>query len=192
IPPALRLVWSRSMMQTLARSGVFAALLLGAAIPAVAHAAALTVAPAETTLTVGDSFTVRVLVDAVPSLKAADLIYGYTPGRLTFTAEQVGGALQGLGGSVFEFVYPDVTAPPDSVYYDAARLSGAGSGPGVLVFLTFQTHTQGNATLDCLFADLRDAVNAPLSPSCAGALIHVIGPVPTLPTTWGRLKARYR
>jgi len=180
------------MTRILARSGILAALLLCAAFPSVTRAAALSVAPAETTLTVGDSFTLRVLVDAVPDLKGADLVYGYTPGRLTFTAEQVGGALQGFGGSVFEFVLPEVTAPPDSVWYDAARLSGTGSGPGVVVFLTFQTHTQGNATLNCLFADLRNSVNAPLSPSCAGALIHVVGPVPTLPTTWTRLKARYR
>jgi hypothetical protein len=180
------------MTQTLARSGILAAVLLCAAIPTVARAAALTVAPAETTVTVGDSFTLRVLVDAVPDLKGADLIYGYTPGRLTFTAAQVGGAIQGFGGSVFEFVLPDVTAPPDSVWYDTARLSGTGSGPGVVVFLTFLTHTQGNATLNCLFADLRNSANAPISSSCAGGLIHVEGPVPTLPTTWGRLKARYR
>jgi hypothetical protein len=180
------------MTRTLARTGILAALFLCVAIPTVTHAAALTVAPAETTVTVGDSFTLRVLVDAVPDLKGADLIYGYTPGRLTFTAAQVGGAIQGFGGSVFEFVLPDVTAPPDSVWYDAARLSGTGSGPGVVVFLTFLTHTQGNATLNCLFADLRDSANAHLSSSCDGALIHVVGPVPTLLTTWGRLKTRYR
>ena len=180
------------MMRALARAGVLSAVLLCVAIPIVARAAALTVAPAETTITVGDSFTLRVLVDSVPDLKGADLIYGYTPGRLTFTAAQAGGAMQGIGGSVFEFVLPDVTAPPDSVWYDAARLSGSGSGPGVVVFLTFLTHTQGNATLNCLFADLRNSVNAPLSPSCAGALVHVVGPVPTLLTTWGRVKSRYR
>ena len=180
------------MMRSSARSLALAALFLGAAMATTAHAAALTIAPAETTVAVGDPLTVRVLVDAVPDLKGADLIYGYTPGRLTFTAAQVGGAIQGFGGSVFEFVLPDVTAPADTAWYDAARLSGTGSGPGVVVFFTFLTHTQGNATLDCLFADLRNSANAPLSPTCAGALIHVIGPVPALPTTWGRLKSRYR
>ncbi len=161
------------------------------AVPA-AHAASLTIAPAETTVTIGDSFTLRVVVDAVPDLKGADLIYGYTPVRLTFTSAQVGDALTGIGGAVFDTVLPDVTAPPDSVWYDAARLTGTGSGPGVVAFLQFGTHTEGNATVNCLFTDLRDSVNAPLSPSCAGALIHVIGPVPVRPTTWGRVKALYR
>jgi hypothetical protein len=91
-----------------------------------------------------------------------------------------------------DFVLPDVTAPPDSVWYDAARLTGTGSGPGVVAFLRFVSHTEGAATLTCLQTDLRDSVNAPLSPSCADALVHVVGPVPTRTTRWGRLKARYR
>lgn len=166
-------------------------LLLMALAPA-AHAVTLTLAPAETTVTVGDPFTLRVLIDAAPDLKGADLIYGYTPGRLTFTAAQVGGALAGLGGSTFDFVLPDVTAPADSVWYDAARLTGTGSGPGVVAFLHFGANTQGNATVNCLNMDLRDSANAPLLPACAGALIHVIGPVPVRPMSWGRLKEHYR
>jgi hypothetical protein len=162
----------------------------GSAIPA--DAAALGVAPAETTVTIGDPITLRVLVDAVPDLKGADLVFGYTPGRLTFTSAQVGDALAGLGGTTFETLYPDLETPPDSVWYNAARLDGTGSGPGVVVFLTFDTHSTGNATVDCLRADLRDSSNAPLNPSCAGALIHVIGPVPTRPSSWGRVKAHYR
>lgn len=167
-------------------------LLIGiAAVPA-SHAAALTIAPAETSVTIGDSFTLRVEIDAVDDLKGATLVYGYTAGRLSFTSAQVGDALAGLGGGTFDFQYPDITAPADSVWYDAARLLGTGSGPGVVAFLTFDTHTQGNATIDCLDIDLRDSANAPLLPTCAGALVHVIGPVPVLPTSWGRVKARYR
>lgn len=180
------------MMRTTLPVCLLATLLLClAAVPA-SHAASLSIAPAETTVTVGDPFTLRVVIDAVPDLKGADLIYGYTSGRLTFTGAEVGDALAGLGGSTVDFVLPDVTAPPDSVWYDAARLTGSGSGPGVVAFLHFDSHTQGSATVDCLTIDLRDSVNVPLTPACAGALIHVIGPVPTLPTSWGRLKARYR
>jgi len=168
------------------------ALLLGAVAVPNPRAASLTIAPAETTVTVGDSFTLRVLVDAVPDLKGADLVYGYTPARLSFTSALMGGALAGIGGSSIDFLLPDVTAPADSVIYDAARLTGTGSGPGVVVFLTFASHTQGNATVNCLSSDLRDSNNAPLDPSCAGALIHILGPVPTLATSWTRLKARYR
>lgn len=157
-----------------------------------ARAASLVLAPAETTVTVGDPVTLRVLVDAVPDLKGADLIYGYTTPRLSFITASVGGAISGVGGATFDFVLPDVTAPADSVWYDAARLSGTGSGPGVVAFFTFATHSQGNATVNCLFTDLRDSANQPLVPSCAGALIHVIGPVPTRSTTWARVKAIYR
>ncbi len=169
-----------------------AVLLLSLACASSGRAVSLTIAPAETTVTVGDPFTLRVLVDAVPDLKGADLIYGYTPGRLTFTSAQVGDAIVGLSGSVVDFVLPDVTAPPDSVWYDAARLTGTGSGPGVVAFLRFASHTQGNATVNCLSSDLRDSNNAQLAPSCAGALIHIIGPVPTRSASWGRVKARYR
>src|SRR5690242_19840339 len=102
------------MFRFIASTTILVALLLGAGGPSVAHAAALTIAPAETTVVVGDPFTVRVMVDAVPDLKGADLIYGYTPIRVTFASAQVGGAIEGFGGSVFEFVLPDVTAPPDS------------------------------------------------------------------------------
>jgi hypothetical protein len=176
-----RLLWSSVTM-----------LVLCTAAASNARAASLTIAPAETGVTVGDSFTLRVLIDAVPDLKGADLVYHYAAGRLTFTSTEVGDALAGLGGSTVDFVLPDVTAPPDSVWYAAARLSGSGSGPGVVVFLKFGSHTQGNAPLSCLQSDLRDSGNAPLAPSCAGALVHVIGPVPTLPTRWARVKARYR
>jgi len=157
-----------------------------------ARAATLSIAPAETTVTIGEDFTLRVLVDAVPDLKGADLVYGYTAGRLAFLSSWTGDAIAGAGGDVFEFVYPDVTAPPDSVWYDAARLSDTGSGPGVVVFLRFHAATQGNGTVDCLSTDLRDSLNAPLSPTCAGALVHVVGPVPVLRTGWGLLKAMYR
>lgn len=161
------------------------------AAPAV-RAATLTIVPAETTVTVGDPFVVRVMVDPVPDLKGAELIHGYTSGRLSFVSAQAGDALTGATGSVSEFVLPDVTAPADSVWYNGARLDGTGAGPGVVIFLAFATHTEGNATIDCLTSDLRDSANAPLAPSCAGALVHVIGPVPVRSTSWGRLKEHYR
>lgn len=168
-----------------------AALSLMALVPE-ARAVTLSIAPAETSVTVGDPITLRIVVDAVPDLKGADLIYGYTPGRLTFTSAQIGDALAGIGGATFEFVLPDVTAPADSVWYDAARLSGTGSGPGVVAFLKFATHTQGNATVNCLMNDLRDSVNNELPAPCSGALIHILGPVPARPSTWSRVKAIYR
>ena len=156
-----------------------------------ARAATLTIAPAETTVTVGDPFTLRVMVDAVPDLKGADLVFGYTPLRLTFTSAQAGDAIAGLGGA-FEFTYPDITAPADSAWVNLATLTGTGSGPGVVAFLNFDSHTEGNATVTCLFTDLRTSTNAPIPHTCAGALVHIIGPVPTLPTSWGRVKARFR
>jgi hypothetical protein len=156
-----------------------------------ARAVSLVIAPAETTVTVGDVVSLRVMVDAVPDLKGAELIYGYTPIRLTLTSAQAGGAINGVSGA-FEFTYPDVTAPPDSAWMNFATLTGTGSGPGVVAFLTFGSHTQGNATVNCLFGDLRTSTNAQIPHSCAGALIHVIGPVPTRKTNWGRVKAHYR
>lgn len=172
----------------------FTLLLVGALsfVPTLANAAMLTIAPAETTVIVGDVFQLRVTLDAVPDLKGCDLIYGFTNTRLLFLGRLAGDVIAGPSGSYVDFLLPDVTAPQDSVWYNAARLSGTGSGAGVVVFLTFKATAIGNANLLCLNADLRDSSNQMLAHTCTNGLVHIVGPTPTRPTSWGRLRSIYQ
>jgi hypothetical protein len=165
-----------------------AALLVAMTGPA--GAAAVTVVPADTSVTVGDTLTVRIESDAIADLKGCELIYAYTSSRLEFVGAEAGAVL--AGGGYFDYVLPDAAAPADSVWYDAARLVGTAAGPGVVALFTFVATAEGDASLACLLADLRDSNNAPLNPSCAGGVIHVLGPVPARAASWGRIKSLYR
>ena len=141
-------------------------------------------------MTIGDTFTVRVVIDAFPDLKGVETIHGYTPGKLLFQSALAGDAIS--GDSYVDFVLPEVEMPPDSVWYNAARLVGSGAGPGIVVFLTFDAEQEGDATISCLFADLRDSQNNQTLPECHGGVVHILGPVPARAASWGRLKQIYR
>ena len=111
-------------------------------------------------------------------LEGAELIHAYTSGKLVFQSALAGDAI--AGGSYVDFVIPDVTAPPDSVWYNTARLDGSGAGPGIIAFYTFQAPQEGDATITCLLADLRDSDNNQTLPECHGGVIHILGPVPAM------------
>jgi hypothetical protein len=156
-----------------------------------ARAAALICAPAETTVAVGDEFVLRVQLDAVPNFKGCDLVYGHSL-QLTFLEATAGDVITSGGAVYVDFLLPDAVAPADSVWYDAVRLTGIGTGPGVVVSFKFHASAEGDAIVSCLSTDLRDSSNQPLAPSCVGALVHVLGPTPARPLSWGRVKAFYR
>ena len=164
---------------------------LGFGAPA-ARAVTVAIAPSDTTVNLHDEFWVRATVDLFPSLEGCDLIWGYSGPVLSFLAAQAGDALAGGGGGYFDAVLPDVTAPADSVWYNGAALTGSGSGPGVIVFLKFKAIAAGTGAVSCLFADLRDSNNASTYPACSGGVVHVLGPVPVRPRSWGRIKTLYR
>ncbi len=161
-------------------------------MPACTSATVLSIAPAETTVIIGSTFQIRVTLDVVPDLKGCDLVYGFTSARLQFLGRLAGDIIAGPVGSYFDVLLPDMTAPQDSVWYNGARLTGTGSGPGVVVFLTFKATTLGNAHLTCLATDLRDSTNQMVAHSCEGGLVHIEGPTPTRATSWGRLRCLYR
>jgi hypothetical protein len=166
------------------------AVLAVASLARPAGAVTVSVSPADTVVTVGDFVTVRIVIDAFPDLEGAELIHGYTPGRLVFQSALAGDAI--AGGAYVDFVLPDITAPPDSVWYNTARLDGSGAGPGIIVFYTFHAAQEGDATISCLLADLRDSDNNQTLADCHGGVIHILGPVPTREASWGRVKQIYR
>lgn len=170
------------------------ALLLSAALAAATPAAAaeLRLAPDDTTVTVGDTFTLRVVCDAVPDLKGLQTAYAYPATRLQLQSLSAGNVLTDAGGDWAAYVLPDAAAPADTAWMDAAMLDGSTQGPGVVAYLVFKALIEGDAPLQCALAEVRDSFNVPLAPACFAGVVHVLGPVPAASRSWGRIKSLYR
>jgi len=180
-----RLRWSTSLLS------VALACVATLGSPSRAGAVTVTVNPADTTVTVGDTFQLRIQIDAFPDLKGYELIYKYG-GILQYLGPQAGDILFANADPYTVQALPDVAAPADSAATDVAKLFSSASGPGVMLYLSFKALTQGVTPIDCLHVDLRDSFNNQTLPPCVGGLVRVEGPVPTRRTTWGRVKQIYR
>jgi hypothetical protein len=156
------------------------------------QAASVVVAPADTTVSVGDDFWIRVEADAFADLKAYDLIFQFDPAIVQLTGALPGDVLTGDGDPYFGTLVTEVSAPLDSAWYDAAMLTGSTQGPGVLVYFKFKALAVGISPLDCRKVDYRDSNNAQTLPGCTGGVIRVVGVTATRDETWGRLKTLYR
>lgn len=170
--------------------GLLAAL-LGAA-PSASSAASVVVSPADTLVSVGDDFYVRVEVDAFPDLKGYQLIFAFDPAVVQLVGALPGDVLTGASGAYFAALVPDVVAPADSAWYDAAMLSGSTAGPGVLVYFHFLALAEGVTLLECRRVDFRDSNNVQTLPACTGGQVEVLGVTPAGRGSWGRVKATYR
>lgn len=158
------------------------------AIASSAGAAVLSLSPADTTVQVNATFTLRVTCDAVSDLKGLQTAYSYPSTRLQFVSMTAGNVFTNAGGAWFEQVLPDVSAPADTAWMDAAMLNGSTQGPGVVAYLRFKALVPGDAPLFCALAEMRDSQNVSLLPSCAAGVVHVAAPVPAVRRTWGRVK----
>ncbi len=163
-----------------------------AAAPAVGLAAAVVVAPADTAVSVGDDFWIRVEADAVSDLKGYQLVFEFDPTIVQLMGALPGDVLTGSPGAYFGTLVPDVVAPADSAWYDAAKLEGSTQGPGVLVYFHFKALQEGVSPVACRHVDYRDSDNAQTLPGCTSGQIRVLGVVPAQPRSWGRVKALYR
>jgi hypothetical protein len=163
---------------------------LAFALPA--SAVTVSVEPADTTVTVGDTFTLRVVTDAFPALKGFQTIHAYDPALIGYLSSSPGDVLTLPGQPFSAFVVPDAAAPADSVWYDAALLNGSAQGPGILVVHTFIALAEGDCPVVCEGADFRDPDNAQTIPACLDAMVHIVGPVPAAASSWGRIKTLYR
>jgi hypothetical protein len=157
-----------------------------------ARAASVVVAPADTTVSLGDTFLIRVEADAFADLKAYDLIFQFDPAIVQLTGALPGDVLTGDGDPYFGTLVNEVSAPLDSAWYDAAMLTGSTQGPGVLVYFQFKALAVGVSPLDCRKVDYRDSNNAQTLPGCTGGIIRVVGVTETRKETWGRLRSLYR
>ena len=161
------------------------------ALPSRAGAVTVTVVPSDTTVTVGDTFSLRIQVDAVSDLKGYELIYGYGS-VLSYLGPLAGDILFANADPFTVQSLPDVTAPPDSAATDCAKLISTAHGPGVMLYLRFKALSEGSSHVTCLTVDLRDSFNNVTLPPCVGGLVHVVGPVPVRRTNWARVKQIYR
>jgi hypothetical protein len=168
---------------------VVAALL---ALPAWARAVTVSVVPADTTVTIGGSFSLRLVTDAFPDLKGFETIHSFDASKLQLTGANPGDVLTSSGNPYSAFLVPDSAPPPDSAWYDAAMLVGSSAGPGILVFLNFNAVSVGDCPIVCQLVDFRDSNNNRTLPNCVGGMVHIVGPVPARKETWGRIKSLYR
>lgn len=160
--------------------------------PPAAQAVTVSVSPNDTTVDIGNTFTLRVVTDAFANLKAYQLLFGFNPAILQFTGATAGDVLTGSGNPYTMQVVPDVTAPTDTAHVDCAQLVGTTSGPGVLVYFTFQALAAGNSPIPCDGADFRDPFNVQTIPGCNPGIVRVVSPTPARPMSWGGVKAIYR
>lgn len=172
-------------------SKTFAPLLFAAVLTtfaSAAGAAVLAISPADTTVQVNATFTVRVTCDAVSDLKGLQTAWSYSPARLQFVSMFAGNVFSNAGGAWFEHVLPDISAPADTAWLDAAMLNGSTSGPGVVAYLRLKALVPGDAPLVCAIAEIRDSHNVSLAPSCVNGMVHIAAPTPAVRRTWGHVK----
>ncbi|MBK7367709.1 MAG: hypothetical protein IPJ04_07265 [Candidatus Eisenbacteria bacterium] len=163
---------------------------LCSAIPAAA--AVLSLSPADTTVQVNATFTLRVTCDAVSDLKGLQTAWSYSATRLQLVTMYAGNVFTDPGGAWFEHTIPDVSAPADTAWLDVAKLDGTSQGPGVVAYVRFKALVPGDAPIDCVLAEMRDSVNASLMPSCIPGIVHVAAPTAITRRSWGQLKIHAR
>ena len=168
------------------------ALLLALAVPAVASALTVSIEPADTTVAPGATVLLRVVAGPFTNLKGYELVHAFDASRLELVHVLPGDVLTGTGREYADFTIPDVVAPVDSTWLDAAMLDGTASTPGVIAYIEFTALQKGDAYVVCGHVDFRDALNNVTLPDCAGAVVHITGPVPARRASWGGLKSAYR
>jgi len=171
--------------------GLALACLAWIALPSRAGAVSVTVVPNDTTVTVGDTFMLRIQVDAVADLKGYELIYQYGS-VLSYLGPLAGDILYANADPYTVQALPDVVAPADSAATDCAKLISSAHGPGVMLYLRFKALSEGVTPIQCLQVDLRDSFNNVTLPPCVSGVVHVEGPVPVRRTNWARVKQIYR
>jgi hypothetical protein len=149
-------------------------------------------APADTSVIVGDEFALRIVTDAFADLKGFDLQFTFDPAKLQFLGADPGDVLTGTGRLYADYTLVGHGALADTVLYDAAMLNGATAGPGILVSFRFKALDVGDTPVHCQKVDFRDSNNAITLPDCTGGLVHILKATPVRVSSWGKVKTFYR
>lgn len=165
---------------------------LAALVAPASRATVVSVSPADTSVTIGDVITLRVVTTAFADLKGYQLLFGFDPTIVELQGISPGDVLTGTGRAYAGYPVPDPVAPADTAWYDAAMLDGSTAGPGVLAYFTFKALALGTTTVECRTVDFRDSQNLQTLPSCESGVVNVLPPTSARSASWGRLKAIYR
>jgi hypothetical protein len=181
-------------MRHLLRSSLPALAVLGLVLFSITPARAVTVsvAPADTSVYLGDEFALRIVTSDFDDLKGFDLLFSFDHAKLEFLGADAGDVLTGTSRLYVDYTLLAHGAVADTVLYDAAMLNGATAGPGILVSFRFKALAVGNTQIQCQKVDLRDSNNAITLPDCASGLVHVLTATPARVASWGKVKTLYR
>jgi len=157
-----------------------------------ARAVTVGVAPADTSVYLGDVFALRTVTSEFADLKGFDLLFSFDPAKLQFLGADAGDVLTGTGRLYADYTLVAHGVVADTVLYDAAMLNGATAGPGILVSFRFKALAVGTTPIQCQKVDFRDSNNAITLPDCTGGLVHVLTATPVRVTSWGKVKTFYR
>jgi len=105
-------------------------LVLAVCSSAPARAVTVGVAPADTTVYLGDEFALGIVTSDFAGLKGFDLLFSFDPTRLKFLGADAGDVLTGSGRTFTDYTLVAHGAVADSILYDAAMLDGATRAPG--------------------------------------------------------------
>lgn len=175
-------------MRRACRAALFsAALVLSLSLPAAAQVVHVCFEPADTTVALGDVFTVRVTADGpVADLKGYLARGTYNPSVLTLLSTTPGSVLTGKLATFIPYA-----APPDTLGFDAAVLIGTTQGPGTLGYFQFQATAPGICDLILTEIQMRNSLNQPYSVVLCNGRVRVVTVTPTQHLTWGEIKSRH-
>jgi hypothetical protein len=116
-----------------------------------ASAALITVDPSETNVSVGDVFSVDILISGVSDLAEFQFVIAYDPTVLTAIDAEQGSLLAGLSTPI-EFIEPDLdNIPGEFLYYDIIKPNLGISTDGSLLNVTFRADAVGTSAIFVLF-----------------------------------------
>lgn len=133
-------------------------LLLAAWTGLSAHAAVLSVNPAYTNVTAGQTFSVDVQIAGVTDLYAFQFDLGFDPTVLSVTSVTEGAFLQGGGPTLW--IDPTIDNLAGTITYAADALNGAAAGIGgygILATISFATLAAGSSNISLYNGILLDS-----------------------------------
>jgi hypothetical protein len=170
---------------------VLAIVVAGLSNTASAYAATISFDPEASETACDQQVSVDVVVDDVSDLRGFSLELAFSSTFVDLIAVNAGPDLVGAPCPHFFYVFPYV-AGSTTVKFDGAGLGCSLAGPARIATLVFQGASEGLASLDCDFVDLRNGLNLPVPSTCQSATILVSCPIPVSEENWGMLKTRWR
>lgn len=145
-------------------------------------AVTVSMAPVDTTVSVGDEVVVVVSTTTYPDMKAFQLIYQYDPAVLELIDVQPGEILTTAVGGFLGSERSEYAAPIDSVWYEAAIIGFPLLQSGSLASIRFKVIGPGTSPIACRMIEFIDSDAVVTVPDCVDGVIRGFSTPP--PTVW--------